>query len=279
MALFGLLPSPAEKFARRFTPLRDTVMDANAMFSGSAMSADLEALRPLVDKLGADSAELADLLWLQFVVFGKRQMHDEGLPLGLQALALQEARGDLQPSERCGKHYALGKAALEAEDYDTAIAQLRLANQWSTDATTLNPEQKLGIREEIGYALHEAGQFAEALAHNQQLLADAQRAFGSDMDARLSGLINNLAQNAYELGDAVQANTYLQQRLTLGQALQNNDIILDTLFQQGVLAHETGDIARARSLFEERIAIARATGDEDLLDDAQDRLDELISKT
>jgi tetratricopeptide (TPR) repeat protein len=279
MALFGLLPSPAEKFARRFIPLRDTVMDANAMFSGSAMSADLDALQPLAEKLGADSAELADLLWLQFVVFGKRQMHDEGLPLGLRALALREARGELSPHERCGQHYALGKAALDAEDYDTAIAQLRLADQWSGDATALSQEQKLGIREEIGYALHEAGQFAEALAHNQLLLAEAQRAFGSATDARLSGLINNLAQNAYELDDPVQANTYLQQRLTLGQALQDNDIILDTLFQQGVLAHEGGDAALARRLFEERIAIARATSDEDLLEDAQDRLDELISKT
>lgn len=284
MALFGLLPSPAEKFARRFTPLRDTVYDAEAMFSGSAMSQDLEALLPLAEKVGPESSELADLLWLQFVVYGKRQRDSEGLPLGLRALAIRSARGSLTPTDRYEQHYALGKSALQAEEYDTAVNHLQQAVEWSSHANAnanarLSLEQKLGIREETGYALHEAGRYAEALAHNQQLLADAQIAFGTATDERLSGVINNLAQNAYELDAPLQANTYLQQRLTLGQALQDNDIILDTLFQQSVLAHEAGDETLARSLFEERIAIARATGDEDLLEDAQDRLDELISKT
>lgn len=278
MALFGFA-SPAEKFAQRFNPLRDTVYDADAMFSGSAMSADLEALRPLAEKVGAQSAELADLLWLEFVVYGKRQWHSEGLPLGLRALAIREARGALSPTDRYEQHYALGKSAVEAEAYDTAIAQLQLAAEWSAhESATLSQEQKLGIREEIGYALHEAERYADALTHNQQLLADAQVAFGTATDQRLSGVINNLAQNAYELGDHAQANTYLQQRLALGQALQDHDIILDTLFQQGVLAHEAGDAGLARTLFEQRVAIAQASGDEDLLDEAQATLAELDAR-
>lgn len=278
MAFFGFA-SPADKFARRFTPLRDTVYDADAMFSGSAMSEDLEALLPLAEKVGAESAEMADLLWLQFVVFGKRQLGDEGLPLGLRTLAIRESRGELTPTDRYEQHYAIGKSAVQAEEYDAAIEHLQLAAEWSAHASaTLSLDQKLGIREEIGYALHEAGRFAEALAHNQQLLADAQSAFGSATDERLSGVINNLAQNAYELGDTTQALAYLQQRLALGQALQDNDIVLDTLFQQGVLAHEAGDAARARTLFEQRVAIARASGNEDLLEDAQARLDELTER-
>jgi tetratricopeptide (TPR) repeat protein len=275
MALFALF-TPAHKFARRFKPLRDTVYDAEAMFSGSAMSADLEALLPLAERLGPESAELADLLWLQFVVFAKRQMESEGLPLGLRALAIRGTRGALSPTDRYEQHYALGKAALGAEEYDTAIEHLRQAAHWSADpSATLSQDQKLGMREEIGYGLHEAGRFAEALAHNQQLLADAQGALGTGPDERLSGLINNLAQNAYELGDHAQAQDYLQQRLALGQALRDNDIVLDTLFQQGVLAHETGDAGLARRLFEQRVAIAQASGDDDLLEDAQARLDEL----
>jgi tetratricopeptide (TPR) repeat protein len=276
MALFGFATTAAEKFARRFTPLRDTVHDADAMFSGSAMSADLEALLPLAERAGAESAELADLLWLQFVVFAKRQRHDEGLPLGLRALAIRTARGGLSPTDRYAQHYAIGRSAVEAEEYDTAIAQLQQAADWSAhESSTLSAEQKFGIREEMGYALHEASRFAEALAHNRQLLADAQAAFGSATDQRLSGVINNLAQNAYELGDHAQAQTWLQQRLALGQALQDQDIILDTLFQQGVLAHEGGDSALARTLLEQRIAIARASGDQDLLEEAQATLDEL----
>lgn len=278
MALFAFF-TPAHRFARRFTPLRDTVYDANAMFSGSAMSADLEALLPLAERLGPESAELADLLWLQFVVLAKRQMDTEGLPLGLRALAIRSTRDALTPTDRYEQHYAIGKSALRAEDYDTAIDHLRQAAHWSADpSATLSLDQKLGMREEMGYALHEAGRFAEALAHNQQLLADAQSALDSGPDRRFSGLINNLAQNAYELGDHAQALAYLQQRLALGQALQDNDIMLDTLFQQGVLAHETGNAAGARSLFEQRVALAQASGDNDLLEEAQARLDELIER-
>lgn len=269
----------AQEFARRFNQLLDTVYDADAMFSGSAMSADLAALRPLAEGLGAESPELAQLLWLQFVVYSKRQMDDEGLPLGLRALAIRSALGDLTTADRYQKHYAIGESALQSEEYDTAIEHLRQSAHWADQAgATLSADQKLGIREEIGYALHEAGRFAEALAHNQQLLADARQVFGSDTDQRLSGLINNLAQNAYELGDHAQALHHLQQRLALGQALKDDGIVLDTLFQQGVLAHETGDGALARSLLEQRVAIARASGDENLLEETQATLAELSER-
>ena len=269
----------AEQFARRFNPLRDTVYDAGAMFSGSAMSEDLSALQPLAEGLGAGSTELAELLWLQFVVFGKRQMDDEGLPLGLRALAIRTALGNLTPSDRYAQHYAIGESALRAEDYNTAIEHLRQSAHWADhEGATLSIDQKLGIREEIGYALHEAGRFAEALAHNQQLLADALAAFGSDTDARLSGLINNLAQNTYELDDHTRAQHYLQQRLALGQALKDDSIVLDTLFQQGVLAHESGDGALAHTLLKQRVAIAQAGGDEDLIEEAEAALAELAER-
>eukprot|EP01030_Chromulinospumella_sphaerica_P024437 gene24437-24516_t len=61
------------------------------------MSADLEALRPLAEAVGQESAELADVLWLEFVVFSKRQMADAALPLGLRALAIRKARGAMLP--------------------------------------------------------------------------------------------------------------------------------------------------------------------------------------
>ncbi|MEO7887993.1 MAG: tetratricopeptide repeat protein [Polaromonas sp.] len=271
--------TPAEQFAQRFNPLRETVYDADAMFSGSTMSEDLAALRPLAEGFGAESTELAELLWLQFVVYGKRQMDDEGLPLGLRALAIRTAPGKLGPSDRYEQHYAIGKSALRAEDYDSAIEHLRQAAQWADhEGATLSIDQKLGIREEIGYALHEAGRFAEALAQNQQLLADALAAFSSETDARLSGLINNLAQNAYELDDHAQAQRYLQQRLALGQALKDDGIVLDTLFQQGVLAHESGNGALAHTLFQQRVAIAQASGDEDLIEEAEATLAELAER-
>lgn len=274
MAFFSF-GTPAQRFAKKFNRLRDTVYDTSGMFSGSRMSANLAALQPLAEAVGADSAEMADLLWLQFVVFRKRQLHTEGLPLGLRALAMRDARGGLTPTERYEQHYAIGESALEAEDYDTAVEHLQQSAHWAAhEGATLGTEQKLGIREEIGYALHEAGRFAEALAHNRQLLTDAQAAFGFGTDKRLSGVINNLAQNAYELGKHAEAKTWLQQRLALGRALEDTDIVLDALFQLGVLAHETRRTAEARAFFQQRVDIARAKDDEYLLESAQATLAE-----
>lgn len=268
MAFFSF-GTPAKRFAKKFNRLRRTVYDAKSMFSGSRMSADLAALQPLAEAVGADSDEMADLLWLQFVVFHKRQQDTEGLPLGLRALAMRAAKGGLTPTERYEQHYAIGESALEAKDYDTAIEHLQQSAHWAAhEGVTMSTEQKLGMREEIGYALHEAGRFAEALAHNRQLLADAQAAFGFGSDRRMSGVINNLAQNAYKLGKHAEATTWLQQRLALGQALEDTDIVLDALFQLGVIAHEKRRTAEARAFFQQRVDIARAQDDEYLLEGA-----------
>lgn len=274
MAFFSF-GTPAQRFAKKFNRLRDTVYDASGRFSGSRMSANLAALEPLAQALGADSTELADLLWLQFVVFRKRQQDTEGLPLGLRALAMRSATGKLTPTERYEQHYAVGESAQEAKEYDIAIEHLQQAAHWAAhEGVTLSVEQKLGMREEIGYALHEAGRFAEALAHNRQLLTDAQAAFGFGTDRRQSGVINNLAQNAYKLGKHAEAKTWLQQRLALGKALEDTDIVLDALFQLGVLAHEARRTAEARAFFQQRVDIARAADDEYLLESAQATLAE-----
>ncbi|WP_411886574.1 tetratricopeptide repeat protein [Polaromonas sp. YR568] len=274
MALFSF-GTPAQRFAKKFNRLRDTVHDTSARFKGSRMSADLAALQPLAEAVGADSDEMADLLWLQFVVFRKRQQDTEGLPLGLRALAMRAAKGNLTPTGRYEQHYAIGESALDAKEYDTAIEHLQQSAHWAAhEGVTLSVEQKLGLREEIGYALHEAGRFAEALAHNRQLFTDAQAAFGFGTDRRMSGVINNLAQNAHQLGKHAEAKTWMQQRLALGKALEDTDIVLDALFQLGVLAHETRRTAEARAFFQQRVDIARAADDEYLLESAQATLAE-----
>jgi tetratricopeptide (TPR) repeat protein len=268
MAFFSF-GTPAQRFAKKFNRLRGTVYDASGTFKGPRMSAGLTALQPLAEAVGADSDEMADLLWLQFVVFRKRQQDTEGLPLGLRALAMRAAKSKLTPNERYEQHYAIGESALEAKEYDTAVEHLQQSAHWAAhEGVALSVEQKLAMREEIGYALHEAGRFAEALAHNRQLLTDAQAAFGFGTDKRMSGVINNLAQNALELGKHAEAKTWLQQRLALGKALEDTDIVLDVLFQLGVLAHKTRRTPEARAFFQQRVDIARAKDDEYLLESA-----------
>lgn len=266
--LFRFSQSAQLRFDERFVPLQRTVFDANAVFSGSIMSADLQALRPLALRIGETSRAMGDLLWLEFLVLHKREQDSVGLPLGLRALEILDKHGTPSVKESFERHYTIGQSALAAEDYSTAIAHLRQAATQAElpDGPLLDPSQRLSIQEDIGFALHEDGLAAEALTLNRNLLAAAQTEFGPGPDARLAGVLNNLAQNAYVLGDTSTAQTYLKQRLRLGLALHNDDISDNTLFQLGVLAHEAGDNAQAREYFEHRIALARASDDEDRLE-------------
>lgn len=267
----------AADFQQAFAPLHATVYDENAVFSGSQMSDDLQALEPLALRIGAESAELAQLHWLQSVVWGRRGgFVDQALHAGEQALALDAAAARLPPAELAQRHFMLANLAIEDGQWPRAWQHLQAASAAAqADAgQALTPRQRLGLREKAGYVLHELGRHREALAHNQQLLQDALPVLGPDNPA-LRTVLNNLAQNAYELKDLGLAARYLQERLRIAQAAQEHDTALDTLFQLGVLAHEQRQPEQARQWFTQRLALARASGSQAQQAQAQADLQEL----
>src|SRR5262249_19331416 len=117
-----------------------------------------------------------------------------------------------------------------------------------------------GVRQSLGRCLHEIGAYDEALEVNRSIAADAEATLGAE-DARLTGVLNNLAQNEYMLGNPAAAEAYLQPRLQLSRDARKLAIELDTLFQLGVLAFEQGRIDEARRVMAERLDIAHARGD------------------
>ncbi|MEN0107191.1 MAG: tetratricopeptide repeat protein, partial [Pseudomonas sp.] len=121
--------------------------------------------------------------------------------------------------------------------------------------------------------LHETGDYAAALAYNQQLLADAEAAFGPD-EAELTGMLTNLAQNTYELKDWAQSEAYLQRVVSLSRQHGKVDIEFEGLFQLGVLAHEQGDNGLALRYFQQRLELARRADDDYLLERAEDDMAE-----
>lgn len=252
-------------FRQAFEPLRATVYAEGTTFSGSQMSADLQALEPLAQRIGPESAEMAELLWLQCEVWRRRGgFTHEALQAGSRSLALDLAASRLDPAEQLMRHYWLGSVAEEAEDWTAALHHLQAA-QTLIDAGHAQPgqwgtAQKLGVRERMGYVLHESGHYAEALAHNQRLLQDAQTALGASNPA-FHNVLNNLAQNAYELKDFALAAQYLQERLRIAQTAQDTATAFDSLFQLGVLTAEQGRFEQARHFFEQRLALADTAGD------------------
>ena len=263
-------------FRQAFDPLRTTVYTEGAFFSGSQMSADLQALEPLAQHIGPESVEMAELLWLQCEVWRRRgNFEDEALQAGQQSLAIDLAAGRLEPAEQLMRHYWLGVIAEDATNWHATLHHLHAAHALlhtgHARPNTWTPEQQLGLRERIGYALHEAGRYAEALAHNQHLLQDAQHTAGLAPYA-LRTLLNNLAQNAYELKNFDLATQYLQERLLIAQSAQDTELACDSLFQLGVQASEQGQFAQARQYFEQRLTLADAADDDALLQQARQDL-------
>ncbi|MBD9483502.1 tetratricopeptide repeat protein [Pseudomonas sp. PDM14] len=262
-----------QSYAERFTSLRATLLDPNGLFSGSQMHADLLALLPLAKAHGDDSAELAQLYALLALLQGKRDEREEQLAYGEQCLAIQRRNPVLPPEELLALHYSLSLGVAELERPEQVIEHLRAAIALLPQDRSLSPRQQFGLRQELGYWLHQHGDYAAARAHNQQLLADAEATFGAD-EADLTGMLTNLAQNAYELHDWTASEAYLQRVVSLSRQHGKLEIELDGLFQLGVLAHERGDNPHALAYFEQRLQLAREADDDYLLERAEEDLAE-----
>ncbi len=264
---------PNSTFAERFTPLRATLLDPEGIFSGSQMHADLTALIPLAEAQGEHSVELAELYAALALLQGKRDEWQEQRSYGLKALAIQQHSPVLAPDEVLALHYSLSMGAAELELTEEVIEHLRAAIALIPQDHSLDVRQQFGLRQELGYWLHINGEYAAALAYNQQLLTDAEATFGAD-EAELTGMLTNLAQNAYELKDLAQSEAYLQRVVSLSRQHDKLDIELDGLFQLGVLAHEQGDNAQALAYFQQRVELAKTADDDYLLERAEEDLTE-----
>ena len=107
--------------------------------------------------------------------------------------------------------------------------------------------QILGVYEDEGYVLHEQGKYREARLANERLLpVSRQRLKALGKMERMRGLLTNIAQNCYELGEFDQARTYLQERLQIALNVQDHATVYDCYFQLMVLAHEQKQAQRAR---------------------------------
>ena len=261
---------PDAGFEARFAPLYATVFDEGGSFSGSTMSADLQALEPLLKKPGASARDRFRLYYTQASVYARRSMPKEAAKAASTALtALPGTQADPELSyaqfflrysgirwlAQAGQHEAALRQvkAFQALYPLPRIAGLPTEMRWDESvkpARALDfPSQMqiLGVYEDEGYLLHELGRFREARQANERLLPVARerlKVMGKLQQIR--GVLTNIAQNCYELGDLKQAATYLQERLQIAQAAQDHATVYDSYFQLMVLAHEQKQEPQAR---------------------------------
>ncbi|WP_370682299.1 hypothetical protein [Comamonas sp. GB3 AK4-5] len=257
-------------FEAGFAPLYGTVFTEGGNFSGSAMSAKLQALEPLLQRPGTAARDVFRLYYTQASVYGRRGMPEQAAQAARAALAAMP-KASSEPQLAYAQfflRYSSIRWLADSQQFDAAlqlvhafqaeyplprIARLPAAMRWdprSTPAQALDyPSQLqlLGIYEDEGYVLHEQGKYREAQQANARLLVVArERLQALGMPERLRGVLTNLAQNCYELGELEQAGRYLQERLNIALRAQGHATVYDSYFQLMVLSHEQGQSSQAR---------------------------------
>jgi predicted ATPase len=159
-----------------------------------------------------------------------------------------------------------GEERVSLDRLEEERANLRAALDWAVESG----EAELGLR--LAAALccfwGERGDVAEGRQWLARMLGLAEEASSHRRLAYLAArakVLGAAAGFAYPLisdqGDITTARSLTQERLAIGQALEDRQVIADSLGTLGRLALWEGDLREARSLLEESLAIARQLGD------------------
>ena len=255
LSVFGeSLEEAKQHFSSKFSPLKETVLDAGGFFSMSEMTKDLSDLFPLATRIGKNSQELLDLYDLYTLVLSKKpEKAKEVIKFGTELLTKYKGNKLLNDEIQATLHFRLSNAYQEEGDFPNAIKHQKPFISLALKSKLLTTA--LGQEEQLAYMLHENQQYSEALKLNLKIEKEATKARLAE--DQFFNLYTNIAQNHYKLNDFSSAKIYLDKRLALSQKQLNLEEELDTLFQLGVLAFEDGKFDESEKLFEKRIKLAK----------------------
>lgn len=242
-------------FFEFFVPLREIILDPEETFSGSEMVSDLHQALAMAEKVQPGGPCSADVLAMLSLVEYKRSRPAEMGEAARRSLEIQERVGVLDPENLMWLHLRAAVGAELAGERDRAAGHVAALRKHAAESSGLDLDKQLGMLEEYGYTLHECECFRAARDINLVLLTEAEAAFGP-RSLKLHGVLNNLAQNEYMLGDYAAARPWLLRRLELAREHGDHEKTADTIQQLGVLAIEEGDGPAGLRLLREAADVA-----------------------
>ena len=253
---------------RRIETLRKEVYDPEARFSRSQMLSELRALETAADRLGGAADSLRTILLMIGLIESKGGETRNVIDAFTRALAI-EGTAPLSAERLARTHHMLASHLQDQKQFERAAEHYREAVRFMAEAKhpDFTEDARLGTGQDLGYVLHEAGQFQQALDNNLAVLAGGERLHGAD-NTLLRSVITNIAQNLHALGRKPEAEPYLKRALGMARAEGKVWNEQNLLFQLGVLAFETGRDDAARRYMSERVSLIRKHGREELLKDA-----------
>lgn len=261
----------------RLRDIRELVLDPKREFSISRTLAELDEIETTIKGTGPDSPERGELNYLRGFIHYKAKRPEQSLPPSVEAIRIDDAAPFLPPALKLKFVYNVATQAAELGRWPLAVTHYRKSLALFPSDPDTTEDQRLGTMQELAYCLHEAKQFAEAKAVNEEVLAGGERLHGAESD-KLITVLNNLAQNVYGLGDLEAPRPLLERRLAIALKHGEDEAAEDTLFQLGVLAFETGRKDEAETLMKRRLAMAEASRDPARIRAAKVDLEELHAK-
>jgi tetratricopeptide (TPR) repeat protein len=269
-------PATVEDLNARVAALKTEIYDPNALFSRSQKLSELRILVDYAKAQGNVADALRDSLLMIGLIESKGGETKDVVAACREAFAVEGASP--LPDERSARaHHMCADHLKDLEEYEDAATHYRLGIQSMKLAPVFTEDQRLGSGQDLGYVLHEAGKYQDALDNNLEVLSGGEKLHGQD-NPLLRSVVTNIAQNLHSLGRKSEAEPYLKRALAMARAAGEVWHEQDLLFQLGVLAHETGDNNAARRHMNERINVIKEHDRKDLLDDAIEDLKILEGK-
>jgi tetratricopeptide (TPR) repeat protein len=261
-------PQTVDDLRRQVATLKVLVYDPAARFSASVILAQLRDLAMFAKARTDSAADLRDAT-LMIANIEKKVGKDTDARAAYEQGLTIDATPPLSAHRAAVDHWHLAELLSDAKEYPASAKHYRIATERAEGVPTLTEDQRLGIRQQLGFVLHEANRFSEALETNLPLLSDGEKLHGRDSDL-LRGLITNIAQNLHALGRKAEAEPYLVRAIALAKASGKVWNEQNLLFQRGVLAFELGRSDDARRLMRERIDLVVKNNRKDLIESARE---------
>nr|WP_086940741.1 tetratricopeptide repeat protein [Thaumasiovibrio occultus] len=206
--------------------------------------------------------------------------HYAGKEEALQRLRVAEQDDEktpfLSPAQRLKLTLVLGALNSRAGNIDQALVYFgRVVEE--VNKPTAEPDTRIGGLREVAYYYHEMEMYPQALALNLTVRQICQAHFPDELEVEL-GIVQNIVENYYCLGDAEKTELHLNQVLQMAMTVEDDEVLVSSLFKFGVLKFEQGDTEQAKALMQQSLRAAEVSGDEDLIDMAQANLDVLEEK-
>jgi tetratricopeptide (TPR) repeat protein len=279
LALLGVAAAPPKsgegskaEFNRQLDLLAPQAMSGDPRAAG-----ELAKLEALARQIGEQSIERARLLRILSIVQIQQEKYEDVIASATKSLEIQAKSGALPAPAPFQLHYQIAIAAEALGRDDLVLPHVREAVALLGTAPEIPPDQRLGLRQKLGYALHKAGDYKEALAVNEAAIKDAEKLFGPN-DPRLLGLLGNTVGNQIELKNPPAAEKLLQRRLNIATKAHEIKIADDSLFQLSLLAIQQGDLTAARQHLERRVELVKDSGNAALIQKARQDLADLDRK-